>query len=72
MAQFLTFKGHVVAEQAGHGNVIKVRYRGRKDFIAVNAAEWLAGKQFHYFDPSKVPRATVLDLYEAAQKQKSA
>lgn len=71
MAQFLTFDGHVVAEQDGRGDYVRVRYRGEKKFISVPANEWNEKKRFEYFDPQQVPRATALDLYEAAQRRQS-
>jgi hypothetical protein len=70
VAQFLTFDGRVVAEQSGRDGIVRVRYRGRKEFVSVPAAEWKEKTRFEYFDANKVPRATALDLYEAAQNHR--
>lgn len=70
MAQFLTYDGQVVAEQEGHGDHIRVRFRGQKNFFSVSAADWKKNKRFEYFDAEKVKREKALDTYEAAQKHR--
>lgn len=70
MAQFLTYDGKVVAEQAGRGSYIRIRFRGRPDFISVSATDWKTKKRFEYFDATTVKRDKALDLYEAARRQR--